>query len=151
MSECDNKEFTNEPVFYGPDGKILTEEENAFLWNACSGPNDGYEDEVYVFFFVALTSIKTEMGISMKSLIIFLQPCLLPVNRNDPDALVEIEPEMDLEIQLAFKDFVSYQNKKWYIEQSNSFGNIEKAFSDDRKLCMLHSIEFMISLIFTYV
>lgn len=26
--------------------------------------------------------------------------------RNDPDALVEIEPEMDLEIQLAFKDFV---------------------------------------------
>lgn len=27
-------------------------------------------------------------------------------NRNDPDALVEIEPEMDLEIQLAFKDFV---------------------------------------------
>lgn len=34
-------------------------------------------------------------------------------DRNDPDALVEIEPEMDLEIQLAFKDFVSYQNKKW--------------------------------------
>lgn len=32
--------------------------------------------------------------------------------RNDPDALVEIEPEMDLEIQLAFRDFVTYQSKK---------------------------------------
>lgn len=35
-----------------------------------------------------------------------------PICRNDPDALVEIEPEMDLEIQLAFKDFVSFQNRK---------------------------------------
>lgn len=33
-------------------------------------------------------------------------------SRNDPDALVEPEPEMDIEIQLAFKDFVSFQNKK---------------------------------------
>lgn len=39
---------------------------------------------------------------------------MFPFHSNDPDALVEIEPEMDLEIQLAFKDFVSYQNHKWY-------------------------------------
>lgn len=67
------KEFSNEPVFYGPDGAVLTEEESAFLWNAA----DNFDDD-----------------------------------DNDPDALCEPEPEMDLEIQLAFKDFVSYQNKK---------------------------------------
>lgn len=27
------KNFTNDPVFYGPDGNVLTEEESAFLWN----------------------------------------------------------------------------------------------------------------------
>ncbi len=32
---------------------------------------------------------------------------------NDPDDLAEPEPEMDLEIQLAFKDFVKSQNQKW--------------------------------------
>ncbi|XP_031621959.1 polyadenylate-binding protein-interacting protein 1 [Contarinia nasturtii] len=72
------KEFSNDPVFYGPDGNILTEEESAFLWNATTCPTDNYYDD----------------------------------DENDPDALVEIEPEMDLEIQLAFKDFVTYQNKK---------------------------------------
>lgn len=45
-NDNDNKEFFNEPVFYGPDGSILSEEENAFLWNASSGPNDGYDDEM---------------------------------------------------------------------------------------------------------
>lgn len=72
------REYSNDPVFYGPDGNVLTEEESAFLWNATSCPTDNpYEDD-----------------------------------ENDPDALVEIEPEMDLEIQLAFKDFVNSQNKK---------------------------------------
>ncbi|XP_055308314.1 polyadenylate-binding protein-interacting protein 1 [Sitodiplosis mosellana] len=72
------KEFSNDPVFYGPDGNVLTEEESAFLWNATTCPAENYYDD----------------------------------DENDPDALVEIEPEMDLEIQLAFKDFVTYQNKK---------------------------------------
>lgn len=31
---------------------------------------------------------------------------------NDPDELAEPEPEMDLEIQMAFKDFVKSQNQK---------------------------------------
>lgn len=45
-NDNDNKEFSNEPVFYGPDGSILSEEENAFLWSASAGPNEGLEDEV---------------------------------------------------------------------------------------------------------
>lgn len=32
---------------------------------------------------------------------------------NDPDELAEPEPEMDLEIQMAFKDFVKSQHQKW--------------------------------------
>lgn len=43
------KEFTNDPVFYGPDGNVLTEEESTFLWNATSCPNDSYyDDDEYV-------------------------------------------------------------------------------------------------------
>lgn len=38
-------EFSNEPVFYGPDGNVLTDEERAFLWNVTSYPNEGYDDE----------------------------------------------------------------------------------------------------------
>lgn len=41
----DSKAFNNDPVFYGPDGKILTDEESAFLWNVTSYPNDGYDDD----------------------------------------------------------------------------------------------------------
>lgn len=77
--ESNGKEFRNDPVFYGPDGQILSDEESAFLWNVTNYPADGYDDD----------------------------------EDNDPDALVNIEPEMDLEIQLAFKDFVSFQNNKW--------------------------------------
>lgn len=42
------KEFSNDPVFYGPDGNILTEEESAFLWNATTCPTDNfYDDDEY--------------------------------------------------------------------------------------------------------
>lgn len=40
------KNFTNEPVFYGPDGNVLTEEESAFLWNETYNYDD---DDEYVF------------------------------------------------------------------------------------------------------
>jgi len=79
IDDLNNQDFSNDPVFYGPDGQVLTDEESAFLWSATSYPSDGFDE----------------------------------AEDNDPDALVEIEPEMDLEIQLAFKDFVSYQNQKW--------------------------------------
>lgn len=39
------KEFTNDPVFYGPDGNVLTEEESAFLWNETYYD----DDDEYVF------------------------------------------------------------------------------------------------------
>lgn len=40
------REYSNDPVFYGPDGNVLTEEESAFLWNATSCPTDNlYEDD----------------------------------------------------------------------------------------------------------
>lgn len=40
------REYNNDPVFYGPDGNVLTEEESAFLWNATSCPSDNlYEDD----------------------------------------------------------------------------------------------------------
>lgn len=42
-------------MFYGPDGKILTDEESAFLWNATSYPGDGFDDEEeYVAYAYAL-------------------------------------------------------------------------------------------------
>lgn len=45
------KEYSNDPVFYGPDGKILSEEESAFLWGATQPSNDYYdEEEEYVQF-----------------------------------------------------------------------------------------------------
>lgn len=39
------KDFSNDPVFYGPDGKILSEEESAFLWNETYYD----DDDEYVF------------------------------------------------------------------------------------------------------
>lgn len=39
------KEYSNDPVFYGPDGNVLTEEESAFLWNATSGPSETFYDD----------------------------------------------------------------------------------------------------------
>lgn len=44
-----SKEFNNDPVFYGPDGNVLTEEESAFLWNETACPPDTYyDDDEYV-------------------------------------------------------------------------------------------------------
>lgn len=37
----------------------------------------------------------------------------LNCSSNDADELAEPEPEMDLEIQMAFKDFVKSQHQKW--------------------------------------
>lgn len=46
MEPSTGKEYSNDPVFYGPDGNELTEEESAFLWNATCGPSDNcYEDD----------------------------------------------------------------------------------------------------------
>lgn len=46
------KDFSNDPVFYGPDGNVLTEEESAFLWNVTSCPTEAYydDDDEYVFY-----------------------------------------------------------------------------------------------------
>lgn len=58
------KVFSNDPVFYGPDGNVLTEEESAFLWNATSGPNDNYfEDDEYVveYLFFCLLNVKFDI------------------------------------------------------------------------------------------
>lgn len=75
-----HQDYNDAPVFYGPDGQVLTDEENSFLLsNIPSYPTLNYED----------------------------------YDGNDPDELVEAEPEMDLEIQMAFKDFVkSAKNKQ---------------------------------------
>ena len=43
--ESNGKEFRNDPVFYGPDGQILSDEESAFLWNVTNYPADGYDDD----------------------------------------------------------------------------------------------------------
>lgn len=41
--------FTNDPVFYGPDGKIITEEESSFLSGILTAATDNVDDEEYVF------------------------------------------------------------------------------------------------------
>jgi len=71
------QEYSNEPVFYGPDGAIITEEESKFLSDIPAYPNFEYCED-----------------------------------SNDSDELAEPEPEMDLEIQMAFKDFVKGQHQK---------------------------------------
>lgn len=40
-------EYSNDPVFYGPDGNVLTDEERAFLWNVTSCPHESesYDEE----------------------------------------------------------------------------------------------------------
>lgn len=42
--------FTNDPVFYGPDGKIITEEESSFLSGILKEATEPLDDEEYVFF-----------------------------------------------------------------------------------------------------
>lgn len=44
------KDFTNDPVFYGPDGNVLTEEESAFLWNETYYDED--DEYVFVAFYI---------------------------------------------------------------------------------------------------
>lgn len=39
------QEFTNEPVFYGPDGKIITEEESSFLSGITAYPSETFDDD----------------------------------------------------------------------------------------------------------
>lgn len=68
-------EFTDSPVFYGPDGQVMTEEENDFLETAPITFEE-YDDE-----------------------------------EGDPDDLVDDE-NMDLEIKLAFKEFVTGNNNR---------------------------------------
>lgn len=69
-------EFTDSPVFYGPDGQVMTEEENDFLETAAPITFEEYDDE-----------------------------------EGDPDDLVDDE-NMDLEIKLAFKEFVTGNNNR---------------------------------------
>lgn len=45
LEQPSGKEFSNDPVFYGPDGNVLTEEESAFLWNATTCPTENYYDD----------------------------------------------------------------------------------------------------------
>ncbi|XP_063696545.1 polyadenylate-binding protein-interacting protein 1 isoform X2 [Culicoides brevitarsis] len=70
--------YNDGPVFYGPDGQVLTEEENSFLTsNVPTYPNINFEELV----------------------------------EDDSDELVEDDDNaIDLEIQLAFKEFV-HSNK----------------------------------------
>jgi len=80
--------FSDGPVFYGPDGQVLTEEENSFLSsNVPSYANINFDDLV----------------------------------DDDSDELVDDEDNaIDLEIQLAFKEFVN-SNKN--INNSNAGGD----------------------------
>lgn len=72
-SACD--EFNDSPVFYGPDGSIMTEEENEFLDMAAPVTFEEFDDD------------------------------------EDPDELVDDE-NMDMEIKMAFKDFVAHTKNR---------------------------------------
>lgn len=72
-SACD--EFNDSPVFYGPDGTVMTEEENEFLDMAAPVTFEEFDDG------------------------------------EDPDELVDDE-NMDMEIKMAFKDFVAHTKNK---------------------------------------
>lgn len=78
MNECASAadEFHDSPVFYGPDGQVMTQEENDFLETAAPITFEEYDDE-----------------------------------EGDPDDLVDDE-NMDLEIKLAFKEFVTGNNNR---------------------------------------
>lgn len=58
LEQPSGKEFSNDPVFYGPDGNVLTEEESAFLWNATSCPTENYyDDDEYVFYIILIVNL----------------------------------------------------------------------------------------------
>ncbi|XP_055705313.1 polyadenylate-binding protein-interacting protein 1 isoform X2 [Phlebotomus papatasi] len=80
IQEVNHYDCNDSPVFYGPDGQVLTEEESSFLSAQASAsyPNNNNFEE-------------------------YLD--------NDGDELADAEPEMDLEIQLAFREFVQTQKK----------------------------------------
>ncbi|XP_011493363.2 uncharacterized protein LOC5568520 isoform X1 [Aedes aegypti] len=69
-------EFHDSPVFYGPDGQVMTQEENDFLETAAPITFEEYDDE-----------------------------------EGDPEDLVD-DGNMDLEIKLAFKEFVTGNNNR---------------------------------------
>ncbi|XP_055537560.1 putative uncharacterized protein DDB_G0272456 [Wyeomyia smithii] len=78
VSEATGEEFTDSPVFYGPDGQVMTEEENDFLETAAPVAFEEFDED------------------------------------GDPDDLVDDE-NMDMEIKMAFKDFVaSSKNRQPY-------------------------------------
>ncbi|GAB0090188.1 polyadenylate-binding protein-interacting protein 1 [Sergentomyia squamirostris] len=80
IQEVNHYDCNDSPVFYGPDGQVLTEEESSFLSAQASATypnNNNFEDYL----------------------------------DNDGDELADAEPEMDLEIQLAFREFVQTQKK----------------------------------------
>lgn len=46
-----HQDYNDAPVFYGPDGQVITDEESSFLLsNIPSYPNVNYDDFEYVFF-----------------------------------------------------------------------------------------------------
>lgn len=83
-SETSGQSFSNEPVCYGPDGQILTEEESSFL-----ADNEAEYDDIIV-------------------LVIFIKFNFNHIisHRYPNDIFDELDPDMDLEIKMAFKDFV---------------------------------------------
>ncbi|XP_059608969.1 polyadenylate-binding protein-interacting protein 1 [Phlebotomus argentipes] len=79
IQEVNHYDCNDSPVFYGPDGQVLTEEESSFLSAQASAYPNNNNFEEYL--------------------------------DNDGDELADAEPEMDLEIQLAFREFVQTQKK----------------------------------------
>lgn len=79
--------YTDDPVFYGPDGKIITEEESNFL-----SSNNLDDDDEYAFFnsfFFCRT---------------FCNCFFLYFTFSNDE--IESDPEMDQEMRIAFKDFI---------------------------------------------
>lgn len=89
--------YNDGPVFYGPDGQVLTEEENSFLSsNVPSYPNISFEDLVeWVSMLLAFPKLQFSI----------FHPFTFS---DDSDELVDDDDNaIDLEIQLAFKEFVN--------------------------------------------
>lgn len=88
--------FTNDPVFYGPDGKIITEEESSFLSGILTAATESHDDdEEYVAAFRSSCSVAR-----------------LFTNTAVFSAYSDLDPGMDDEMKLAFKDFVKGYTKK---------------------------------------
>ena len=91
------KVFTNEPVFYGPDGKIISEEESTFLSSLTACPSGNFDD-----FDDEYASVVTLQSCQISNSVFFF------FHRNE----LESDPEIDMEMKIAFKDFCKgYQSK----------------------------------------